>query len=287
MWGLPRSTDKHLLLIADGLEVPGRRPDHIQIGLPRLPQIGSHTYYKILSRWLEDCDVKHPGCRRNSGPTRIPTRLIDVGQGGEQATTVYLRVTTKWNEDQSKSIRYIALSYPWGSDNKNDHFCTTTTNTADRLLNGIPVNRLPSTFKHAVKVTRELGVQYLWIDSLCIIQGDDGDFTTEANHMETVFSSAYCVIAASRATGTSSGFLEERSGRKFVKFEVTSLGHSLYVCEAIDDFQQDVIEGPLNKRGWVLQERALARRTIYFTKNQTYWECGEGVRCETLTRMRK
>jgi hypothetical protein len=60
-----------------------------------------------------------------------------------------------------------------------------------------------------------------------------------------------------------------------------------YVCEAIDDFQHDVIDGRLNKRGWVLQERALARRTIYFTENQTYWECGEGVRCETLAKMRK
>jgi hypothetical protein len=43
----------------------------------------------------------------------------------------------------------------------------------------------------------------------------------------------------------------------------------------------------LNKRGWVLQERALARRTIYFTARQTYWECGCGVRCETLTRLHK
>lgn len=105
--------------------------------------------------------------------------------------------------------------------------------------------------------------------------------------METVFSSAYCVIAASRATGTSSGFLGERPSRKFVKFEAKPPENTFYVCEAIDDFQSDVIDGHLNKRGWVLQERALARRTIYFTEHQTYWECGEGVRCETLTRMKK
>jgi len=43
----------------------------------------------------------------------------------------------------------------------------------------------------------------------------------------------------------------------------------------------------MNKRGWVLQERALACRTIYFTAQQTYWECGGGVRCETLTKMSK
>jgi len=61
----------------------------------------------------------------------------------------------------------------------------------------------------------------------------------------------------------------------------------VYICTSIDDFPGDVEEGLLNKRAWVLQERALLRRTIYFTKRQTYWECGGGVRCETLTYMRK
>jgi hypothetical protein len=218
---------------------------------------------------------------------RIPTRLIDVGKSEKLVESVRLCVTGEWTQEQSKEIRYIALSHPWGSSKQNDHFCTTTANIADRLSKGISVDPLPKTFQHAVQVTRALGLRYLWIDSLCIIQGDDGDFADEAKHMETVFSSAYCVIAASRATGTSSGFLEERPSRKFVGFETNSSGNAFYVCEAIDDFQNDVIDGHLNKRGWVLQERALARRTIYFTENQTYWECGEGVRCETLTRMKK
>jgi hypothetical protein len=105
--------------------------------------------------------------------------------------------------------------------------------------------------------------------------------------METVFSSAYCVIAASRANGTSSGFLWERPEREAVRLDGYLTNDSVYVSEAIDDFQHDVIEGALNKRGWVLQERALAPRTIYFTENQTYWECGHGVRCETLTKLTK
>ncbi|KAK0732546.1 hypothetical protein B0T21DRAFT_369182 [Apiosordaria backusii] len=114
--------------------------------------------------------------------------------------------------------------------------------------------------------------------------------------METVFSMAYCVIAASRAKGTSSGFLSPRPVRKYVALNAAAGQrrdlangkegeNTVYVCEAIDNFQADVIDGPLNKRGWVLQERALARRTVYFTERQTYFECGAGVRCETLTKM--
>ncbi|KAJ9138333.1 Serine/threonine-protein kinase par-4 [Pleurostoma richardsiae] len=58
-----------------------------------------------------------------------------------------------------------------------------------------------------------------------------------------------------------------------------------YICENIDDFNLHVLNGRLNKRGWVLQQHALARRTIFFTEHQTYFECGDGVRCETLTKM--
>ena len=262
--------------------------EHIQIGFPKLPRIESHTYFELLRRWLEDCDEKHAECYPENlarGPTRVPTRLIDVGEG-KYSRTVRLHEIGARKADKSEELRYIALSHPWGDENYHNHFCTTSKNIVDRVETGILVTELPDTFKHAVKVTRELGVRYLWIDSLCIIQGNDGDFEEEAKRMETVFSSAYCVIASSRATGTSDGFLKDRPDRKFIRFEGSS-ENPFYICEAIDHFRHDVIEGALNRRGWVLQERALARRTIYFTEEQTYWECGEGVRCETLTRMRK
>ncbi len=60
-----------------------------------------------------------------------------------------------------------------------------------------------------------------------------------------------------------------------------------YISENIGDFNGHVLEGKLISRGWVLQEDALGRRTVYFTGQQTYFECGEGVRCETMTTMRK
>jgi len=147
---------------------------------------------------------------------------------------------------------------------------------------------LPQTFQDAIKVTRELGQRHLWIDSLCIIQGQGGDWETEAKKMETVFRNAYCTIAATSAEDSTKGFLNrlEESNLQYVTVPKSSHG-KVYVCKSIDDFPGDVEEGVLNKRAWVLQERALSRRTIHFTKRQTYWECGGGVRCETLTYMRK
>lgn len=146
---------------------------------------------------------------------------------------------------------------------------------------------LPGTFRDAVIVTRKLGIRYLWIDSLCIIQGPDKrDWDEQATSMETIFSAAYCVVAATQASCMSDGFLKSSPPRDFVTFS-DHAGNHFYICEAIDDFDHDVTGAELNLRGWVYQERALARRTIHFAKEQTYWECGHGIRCETMTKMYK
>ena len=106
--------------------------------------------------------------------------------------------------------------------------------------------------------------------------------------MESVFSSAYCVLAASSARSQQDGFLNPRKSRKIINIvkEGDTRG-GVYVSLFSDDFKEHVVNSPLSERGWVLQERALARRTIYFTERQTYWECGDGIRCETLTLMDK
>jgi serine/threonine protein kinase len=250
-------------------------PLSIQLGFPELPRAQSEAFYLILQLWLRNCneDEAHKGCRSHISNS-LPTRLIDVGPN--------LRlVETK--EERLSSSKYIALSHPWGDTRTYEPFSTLRKNI-ESFKKAIPYDRLPLTFKDAVDCSRRLGVQYLWIDSICIIQGLGGDFNEEAKKMEDVFSGAYCVLAASRASSQQDGFLGSRQHRDYV-----TLGDErpFYICKMIDNFNRDVIEGPLNKRGWVLQERALARRTIYFTASQTYFECGNGVRCETLTSMKK
>ncbi|KAI1421302.1 heterokaryon incompatibility protein-domain-containing protein [Xylaria sp. FL1777] len=264
---------------------PDIQVQNIPVGFPKLPDMPSPIYFEVLRQWLKDCDNSHPDCHLKSAEaslSRVPTRLIDVEE--KYSPRIHLLETEQSQRDQVQHFRYVALSHPWGDKREHEHYCTTRQNINHHKA-GIQIDILPNTFKDAIKVTRELGVRYLWIDSLCIVQGEDGDFDEEAMHMETVFSTAYCVIAATRAKGASSGFLNPRPDRNAVRLE-RSGNPPLFVCESIDNFQRDVIEGPLNKRGWVFQERALARRTIYFAENQNYWECGEGVRCETMTRMR-
>ena len=190
--------------------------------------------------------------------------------------------------DENSPNEYIALSHPWGNPKEHPPFRTVQRKLV-QFKAAIPEHELPATFKDAVHTTRALGIRYLWIDSLCIIQKDgedDGDFSEESKRMEDVFSCAYCVIAASRASGQRDGFLKPLPARQYLTFQ-RGTESPFYLCQIIDRFSEDVIKGSLNRRGWVLQERALARRTVYFTENQTYFECGHGVRCQTLVKMQK
>lgn len=266
-------------LISFVTDIAASFPD-IQIGFPKLPDAGRDSKFGIIQEWLKDCDGQHTCCPTTSG--WLPKRVIDVSDEGN------LDLVRLWKTRpyEGNDRRYVALSHRWG-DESNPRFCTERHNVESFEI-GISISSLPKTFRDAVAVTRALGIKYLWIDSLCIIQGPKGDWHEQAECMEDVFSSAYCVVAASCAAGTGDGFLKPRTppNREYVTLSSRPEG-SVYVCEVLDDFESHVIHGALNRRGWVLQERALARRTIHFAKEQVYWECGRGVRCQTLTKMRK
>ncbi|KAF4336070.1 het-domain protein [Fusarium beomiforme] len=255
----------------------------IQIGLPTMPLPGSPAYLDIIRKWLHACDSKHEICARDlnitnssssRGAKRLPTRVIAVGSEGDDKVRLIETNST------SKGA-WVALSHQWGTGAQ---FCTRRTNLHDHVV-GISMERLPATFRDSVIVTRALGCPFLWIDSLCIIQGPDGDFSEEAKRMERVYSGAYCVLAASRTPGHNAGFLGPRNEALGVTLRQEGQSAPFYLRENIDDFESHVLNGPLSQRGWVLQERALARRTVYFTDHQTYFECGDGVRCESMSKM--
>ena len=252
-----------------------------QIGLVQIPGAGSPTHFDIVKHWLKDCDDRHkePHVQcRNTSRRELPTRLLDVSSLANGV--VYLR---ERNNLPVNGGEWVALSHRWGGGD----YCTTRA-TLDKHLSGIDFADLPDTFKDAVRGTSALGKDYLWIDSLCVIQGEDGDFQEEFKRMEDVYSGAYCVIAASSATDHYSGFLKERKFRDYVGFAPQNQESSaFFICENVDNFKRHVLDGGLNSRGWVLQEHALARRTIFFTDYQTYFECGCGVQCETSTKLWK
>jgi hypothetical protein len=264
-------------------------PDNdIQISFPVLPEAESPTRFALLRAWLRWCDESHD-CNKHyvESNTELPTRLLYVGDPDDPGYDPnVLRLDCATQIDGGK---YIALSHCWGElpieDKK--QFCTTWDNII-RRLEGFSISDLPKTFQDAVEVTRELRIPYLWIDSLCIIQYEDNkkDWKLESGRMEKVFSLAYCTIAATSAAHSKAGFLERNVSTEYVLVQ-DDLGRRFYICTGMDDFNNNVEKARLNTRAWVMQERVLSRRTIHFSNNQIYWECGEGVYCENLTRLKR
>jgi hypothetical protein len=240
-------------------------------------------YFDLLRRWLLDCNkhVKEYDCiPDNVKPKFWPTRLLFVG--GFDASRLKLKLTESISDKDV--VKYVALYHCWGrpTNEQRKLHCTTKDNYEDRLQ-GFSIEELPKTFQHAIEVTRELGQNFLWIDALCIIQAvqggaDTDDWEKEAERMEETFSSAYCTIAADSAAGWDQGFLPLASTSPVIDPQSSEL---VYKCNTRYefDFNEDVNNSQLNRRAWVLQERALSGRSIHFTRSSTYFACGLGIRC--------
>jgi len=154
----------------------------------------------------------------------------------------------------------------------------------DELEVAIPFEKLPKTFRDAITVTWQLGFRYLWIDSLCIIQDSKEDWQKEAMTMKNVYQRATLNIAATNSVDGQGGLFFERDPATLGPHTVDVTWDGLisgkyHMCDRYL-WKNEVIEAPLSKRGWVLQERLLSTRKVHFGKNQVFWECQSDHSCE-------
>jgi hypothetical protein len=204
-------------------------------------------------------------------------------------------------ESGGKRANYIALSHCWG--NTEHQPVQTTTQTLLQHYKEISWAALGQTFQDAILITRELGLQFLWIDSLCIIQDSDSDWETESARMAEVYLNSLMTLAATASLDGSGGCLFPRSpinvglgdtetdlstGEKIrlrtVAPEVADAFFRKPVRYGHDNIRmkRGSIEtgAPLLNRAWVYQETVLSPRTVHFHSEELIWECREDVSCE-------
>ena len=175
----------------------------------------------------------------------------------------------------------MTLSHCWGTLK-----CLTLTSVNYKYLEaGFKLIELPKTFREAVEITRNLGIRYLWIDALCILQDSQKDWRHEAAMMMKVYENSHCNISALAATNSEHGCFSERypikSSRTIVETDwINEFNPSYDIYPEI--FWRDHVElTALSRRAWVFQERLLAPRILHYGRNQLLWECLELDACET------
>ena len=150
------------------------------------------------------CIQSHEKCQsmQSEGLRSLPTRLIDIVPDGLGGDIVLIESASLPHE-----TLYMALSYCWGDIRPE---CTTTPDTLSANKERIPWAKLPKTFQDAISVARQMSIKYMWIDSICIIQGDDDDWKTEGGKMFQVYKNSYLTLAAAWCRNSRSGLFNEQ-----------------------------------------------------------------------------
>lgn len=162
---------------------------------------------------------------------------------------------------------------------------TLTANLSSHLED-IPGSALPRVFQDALTVVRALGLSYIWIDSLCIVQDDRDDWARESRMMGRVYEQATLTISATACENGMVPFLgpEAQSElRNWARSERGGLPVDLRNIRARRIPDVTKYEGPIMSRAWTLQERFFSTRTIHFTQYQVQWACKEVHACESNT----
>jgi hypothetical protein len=165
------------------------------------------------------------------------------------------------------------------------------------------VSHLPKTHQDAIRLTQELGIRYIWIDSICIIQDDKEDWEHESASMLSVYANASLTIAASNGNDSHKGLFTEIPLRNYVQIDCAfggikgqalafncPLNAEAFCIETEREKKHprfpiflDYItlpKEPLSERGWTLQERVLSRRTLHFSDQQMFFECNKAYQGE-------
>ncbi|KAJ8127808.1 hypothetical protein O1611_g5828 [Lasiodiplodia mahajangana] len=305
-----------LMLVCDGLDTkqvstvnclyivtpagdPGER-----LGFPpanrHLSNTRSTETFEFIQARMHECLHGHPCSRdQRADPghrSQWPARLLYVNPNKHNDDD-HIRVI-----DITESCpRFMTLSHCWGKCGRTlqDKDKTKKESLHQRKVS-IPIKALCRNFQDAVEITRRLGVEYLWIDALCIVQDDVEDWDRESVKMGFIYQNSVLTISANLKDDGSGGCFNKRSVphdllpmkvREKIKvrsIEITTRQQDgqkstlLFHYERQSSDPAPLKESPLENRGWIFQERVLSPRTIHFTPSQVVWECRQMYKLEDM-----
>ena len=223
--------------------------------------------FDVVRQWMRTCDEEHESCRRTIIP-EMPTRALDVGS--TQSTPTELKLVETNGELES----YATLSYCWGAAQP----AMLTTENYEGYLKEIEAETLPRSIQDAIRVTREIGIRYLWIDSLCILQDSAIDQAKEISRMGEIYKDAAITIMAAGAETCNDGFLH-RDASNTEEWSIPWISpqgpEGAINLQPSTTYNYDPELDPVNKRAWIYQERLLSTGLLIYplTPHPIQWSC--------------
>lgn len=227
--------------------------------IPDKDDIGSSTDLssnagKQVSAWMRACNHSHSSCSNVSKSIWVPKRLLDL-QFSNLRSVRLVNTST-----EGIMAPYATLSHCWGPKTAENDFLTTLGETENLYMTtGIPVSALSTNFQQAIAVARFIGVRYIWIDSLCIIQGEHSDFHTEGQVMHKVYRHSYCNIAAADSRDSRGGLFRGRDAADILPGRYQGDGSSAvfggrtWRIVAENLWEAKLLGSSIYTRGWVFQ----------------------------------
>lgn len=284
-----KDTDKEIQGTCRVACMPEYNPERLNLKMPHNSE--SPETFNLVKKWMKNCGNR---CDELAWSKKAPTYLIQIlSEDGW-----YLRLVRS-NDKSSESnridaVRYACLSYSWGCDESDleDRASIrrgkTNSQNLEARKRGFNCSDLPNTMRHAIELVKRVGIDYIWIDSVCIVRDEESaDYHTipvkdtwnhNALRMHEVYGNArltLCVCATNKATEPL--FFPRRAWT--YKSVPCTLGDTWLTNYdmTLNEVRQ---QAPIFKRGWILQEERLSARVLYWSGQRLYWSCGCGQQTE-------
>lgn len=130
----------------------------------------------------------------------------------------------------------------------------------------------PRTIMDAIQLVKCIGMRYLWVDSLCIVQNNDDDKRQQITFMDSIYISAELLIVAAAGSDANAGLPGTGSTARSVSQTIRKITRAQFIT-AQPSVQQVLDRSVWNRRGWTFQETVLSRRALVFSESLVYWSC--------------
>ncbi|EHA25902.1 hypothetical protein ASPNIDRAFT_43685 [Aspergillus niger ATCC 1015] len=217
--------------------------------------------WQKVNMWVSDChnSVKREGSLQAKPDTSQITglRVIDTRQ---RCITI-----------APAACRYAALSYVWGATSSD--LQATTMNIKDLMRKGSLDSRsLPQTIDDAIVACMKMGIGYLWVDRLCILQDDDPSRKAHwLNSMGDIYAQAYVTIIALAGKNAQHGLPGVNLVKRPASWTGTTQG--IYLIEKTPAYTECLRKSRWSTRGWTFQEATLSSRRLLFSDTRVFYEC--------------